>query len=217
MHSRKTTSILFFLFLSQMICAQFTGGSEDGYDFSSGQHIVNIYNGGAEDGQSSSRYSNTINIYKGSIADGHSSRTYNHIINIYTGGAEDGYTMDTKFLSFVWTGNVGTGWNVAGNWLNGMIPGINSRVVIPPGATNFPFINAGLMSIGQDPNSGTYLCKQINVRSGAELTLRVNAFLENYGDLEIRGTVYILNTAIDAVQNLGGGKINIRSGGRLEF
>ena len=107
---------------------------------------------------------------------------------------------------------------MAGNWLNGVIPDINSRVVIPPGALNFPAINIGLMRIGQNPApSGDYLCKQVNILRGAEMTMRVGAVLENYGDIDIRGTVYILNTAINAVQNLSGAKITIRTGGRVEF
>ena len=216
----KNKSLFIFLlgFLgSQFAFGQFIGGSADGHDQSFDESAINIYAGASEDGYDSADYSNSINIYKGGAGDGHISSGFDNAISIFSGGTKDGYASGSKFLSFIWTGSIGEGWNVAGNWLNGLIPDINSRVVIPSGALNFPAINAGLMSIGKDPNASTYLCKQIIVRSGAEMTFRVNAFLENRGDMEIRGTVYVLNSAIDAVQNINGGRIDIRTGGRLEF
>ena len=216
----KNKSLFIFLlgFLgSQFAFGQFIGGSADGHDQSFAESAINIYAGASEDGYDLAEFNNSINIYKGGSEDGHTTSGFDNSISIFVGGAKDGYASSSKFLSFVWTGNVDEAWDVAGNWLNGVIPDINSRVVIPSGATNFPAINTGLMSIGQNPNSGIYLCKQINILRGAEMTLTFKAFLENYGDIDIRGTVYILNTAIDAVQNLSGGKIDIRSGGRLEF
>jgi len=191
---------------------------EDGHDISAFGSSTNIYIGSSGDGYAFNKFSNSINIYKGGSADGHATLVYvNNAISIFQGGSNDGYAKADKILSFVWTGNVGDGWNVTGNWMNGVVPNINSNVIIPPGALNFPAINAGVMSIGQDPNAGNYLCRQINILSGAEMTFRLNAFLENYGDLDIRGTVFILNNDKGAVQNLNGGKINIRNGGRLEF
>lgn len=211
----------FCLLLAFMLCnyahAQFTGGSQDGYHKDIALNSHSIYHGGARDGAHFAKLESAANIFRGGSSDGFSNSTLANAKSIYFGGSKDGYATDSKILSYVWTGNIGTGWNVTGNWLNGIIPDINSNVVIPPGAINFPAINAGLMSIGQDPNSGLYLCKQILVRSGAEITFRVNAFLENYGDFEVRGSVYVLNSAIDAVQNLNGGLITVKNGGSLNL
>ena len=201
----------------QFAVGQFIGGSADGYDEDLYENSTNIYAGGNQDGYHSASLINSINIYRGGARDGYVKSNYENAISIFQGGQKDGYASAVKIVSFVWTGNIGEGWNVADNWLEGIIPNINSPVIIPAGAVNFPAINAGLMSIGEDPSSGIYLCKQINILSGAEMTFRVNAFLENRGDIEIRGTVYILNSAIDAVQNLSGGTINISTGGRMEF
>jgi hypothetical protein len=195
----------------------FKGGNEDGYVAADFSNPISIYKGGEMDGYHLAGFTNPINIFSGAEGDGFDAVDFENTINIFAGGEKDGYARANKFLSFIWTGAVGTGWNVADNWMDGLIPDINSRVVIPANAVNFPAINAGLMSIGQDPNEGDYLCKQILIRKNAEMTFRVNAFLENYGDLEIRGRVFILNSALTALQNLNGAKILIRSGGSLDI
>ena len=187
----------------------FAGGVKDGYSSSEYSNTISIFFGGEEDGFASEKYHNTISIFSGGDEDGYDLAKYKNVISIYAGGEEDGYDLGEDILSYFWTGNIGTGWNVGGNWSTGIIPTINSNVVIPANATNFPFINAGLMSIGQNNNSGIYLCNRINVRYGAEMTLKMNTILENYGFMQINGTVYGLNNATNAVQNFSGGEINI--------
>ena len=187
----------------------FAGGVKDGYSSSEYSNTISIFFGGEEDGYASDNYHNTISIFSGGDEEGYDLAKYKNVISIYAGGEEDGYDLGEDILSYFWTGNIGTGWNVGGNWSTGIIPTINSNVVIPANVTNFPFINAGLMSIGENNNSGIYLCNRINVRSGAELTLQSNTFLDNYSVMEINGTIYGLNIAPSAVQNFSGGEINI--------
>lgn len=199
------------------LSGQFFGGTTDGYASMTYNSPLFIYTGGTTDGYALSSYSNPSSIFLGGSRDGSYTADYGNQKSIYKGGARDGYASDSKLLQFIWSGNIGSGWNVSGNWLNGIIPDINSRVVIPSGANHYPAINAGTMTIGQAPIPGDFLCKQIEILDGAEMTFRINAFLENYGSMEILGNVYVLNTAIDAVKNLSGGLIYIRNGGQLSM
>jgi hypothetical protein len=120
-------------------------------------------------------------------------------------------------LIFEWTGAISTRWNDAGNWRALAIPDIYSRVVIPSGLTNYPVMSTGLMSIGQDVNSGVFLCRNITVKPGASITLGLNTFLENYGRIDILGTVFVLNQDVNTFKNLSGGDIIIHSNGLLQF
>ena len=74
-----------------------------------------------------------------------------------------------------------------------------------------------LMSIAENQNSGIYLCKRMQVQTGAQITLTSAAFLENYGTVEISGQAFILNTSINAIQNLNNGLITLKNGGLLSI
>jgi hypothetical protein len=195
----------------------FAGGNKDGYKGLLYQNPISIFAGGVNDGVDHDDFSNPISIFSGGILDGHHKDDFYNNISIYSGGEKDGYDLAKLIEKYVWTGAVGTGWNVTDNWRNLQIPDINSKVIIPSGVPNFPFVNAGLMSIGQDVNGGDYLCNQLLIRTGAELTFRINTEVENYGNLNIKGTVFVLNPTSNTFRNLPGGKITLENGGRLEF
>ncbi|GLR17628.1 hypothetical protein [Portibacter lacus] len=187
--------LLVFLALENDATAQFLGGNKDGY------HTV--------------EFSNPISIFAGGEKDGYHTANFENSISIFSGGTSDGYASDEKLFYFIWAGTIGTGWNVGENWSTGFIPDINSRVIIPNNVPNFPAINSGVISVGEDPNAANYLCKQILIHNGAQMTLRVNAFMENYGEIQIYGSIFVLNSAMDAIQNLNGGLIQVRTGGAL--
>jgi hypothetical protein len=230
-------TFIFVLAICHSAHAQFFGGNADGYDVSSftnpmsvfaggkgsGHDIaifespINIFAGGVEDGYDTQAYQNSFSIFYGGPKDGYVSKPFTNPTNIFAGGAGDGYDLKSIILSFIWTGAVGTGWNVVGNWAGGIAPGINSNVIIPSFATNFPEINSGIMSIGSNPNGGIYLCKNLTVDAGAEMTFKINAFLENYNDLTIVGEVIMLNKSANAIKNLNAAKLTIISGGRLRW
>ena len=193
------------------------GGNDDGYDQAIFTNPTSIFLGGANDGYDQAVFTNTTSIYLGGNNDGQDLAEYDSPTSISRGGAEDGYNSVDNLLVFEWTGAIGTGWNVGGNWSDGVIPTIGSRVLIPAGVPNFPFVNAGLMSIGLDVNGGTFLARSIKIESGAEMTLRVNALLENYGTITIEGTLFVLNNVFNAIQNLSGGLIEIHANGVLEW
>lgn len=196
----------------------YRGGTGNGYY---GSEIIKnsflIYSGGSKNGyDSSTRLKSTVSIYSGESNDGHySTSRLKNSFSIYSGGSKDGYALEKKILSYIWSGTLGNGWNVVDNWVDGVIPNINSSVIIPSGLINYPKINAGLMSIGQDLNGGLYLCKRLLIRENAEMTLRVNSTLENYGDIEIRGSLIVLSTSTEAIQNLSGAHIILKPGGLL--
>lgn len=196
----------------------YLGETKDGYVTSNYSNPTSIYAGGIEDGYNKVGLANPISIYLGTTEDGHVAADYNNSISIYAGGAGDGYDIVSKFVTFIWTGAVGEGWNVTGNWSGGIVPNINSRVVIPSGVPNFPFVSAGLLAIGEDPSGlATFFSKQIMIDPSAEMTLRVNATMENYGIIDIQGSFYVLNSTIDAVKNLGGGEIIVRKNALMSF
>lgn len=195
----------------------FAGGNKDGYKGTFYQNPISIFSGGFNDGSDADKFSNTISIYSGGTDVGHHKADYQNSISIFSGGQKDGYDLGKLIEKYVWTGAIGTGWNIADNWRDLKIPDINSKVIIPSNVPNFPFINAGLMSIGLDPNGGIYLCDKLLVKANAELTFRVNTEVENYGDFNIQGTVFMLNQSVNAFRNLNGGRITIESGGALEL
>jgi hypothetical protein len=96
--------ILFQLTLINLIHAQYTGGSNDGYSFSSVTNqnpLQNIYTGGSNDGFSLSSAVNQnplTSIYIGGSNDGFSLSAItnqNPLSSIYTGGSNDGFSLSS--------------------------------------------------------------------------------------------------------------------------
>lgn len=223
--------------ISQVGVAQFLGGNSDGDDVASYFNTTNIYSGGIGDGYDNSQFQNPSNIYAGGVKDGYATRVFENSISIFHGGPQDGYDqspftnqtnifaagtgdgydLKAKILNFFWTGLVGTDWNTPGNWANGFVPGLNNNVIISSTASNFPAINAGIMSIGVNQNGGIFLCKNLTVNVGAKITFSPDGYLENYNALHIKGNVYMLNKSAGAIQNQNAGLITIYSGGSLQW
>lgn len=196
------------------------GGIGVGYDNSeilTEDQFMNI--GGLDDGYnmftslSSSQY-----LSNGGIGDGytHIAQTeQNHFLS--NGGFVDGYDMKESKEKFVWTGALGTGWNVDGNWNHNEYPDIDRPVVIPAGASNYPFINVGIFAIGANPNNGAFACESLCILNGAMLTTRINNKVENYGLIEIAGTMRVLRPTSDAFLNHDTGIVYIYENGKLEI
>ena len=135
----------------------------------------------------------------------------------YRGGYDDGYDFVLYRTPFIWTGTVGTSWTVAGNWNYNLIPGIYRPVIIPDGVPNWPYVNAGLFNIGDNPNNGAFKCASLWVQDGALLVTRINNRIENYGLITIDGTIQVKGTILGAFQNREGGVVIINSGGELKI
>lgn len=217
----------------------FEGGNSDGFStMNLGLVNVYFYEGGDADGFSSMN-SSTIDVYfyHGGSSDGFSSFTSGEL-NVYLlqggnngGYAENqvdysgttflegdigqGYDLATKCEDFIWTGVLGTGWSVAGNWNYNTVPNGSRPVIIPAGAPNYPNVNAGILAIGDNPNSGAFECKSIWIQDGGELITRINNFVENYGMILIDGSMLVKNSAPNAIQNLANGTIRISPTGIL--
>ncbi len=167
------------------------GGNGDGFSFDRAANrplgvADSVYNGGNGDGFSldtalSKQLGIADSIYNGGLGDGAAqgiaiNRTLAIVDSIYNGGTGRG---DIIFLApsvnlntcsgatVVWNGSVNNNWNNAGNWDCGMLPGINSNVVIPTGRPRYPnlFINVEIRSLLLQ--SGT----SVDVRPGATLKL----------------------------------------------
>jgi len=194
------------------------GGDSDGYALGlvSSQETF-LAKGDVGDGYSSAA-STALQMYLSLGGDGHGYHTESGQASenyLSVGGAGDGYDLTEVKEKFIWTGAVGTGWNVAGNWNYSEIPDVNRPVVIPAGVPNFPALNAGIFAIGDNPSGGAFVCGRLCILDGAILTARVNSFLENYGVIEIQGEMRIRNVASDALQNMETGTIRIIDSGLL--
>ena len=195
------------------------GGNGDGFAFSTAAPAnIYIYEGGLNSGYYSERGDyQGVTIYEGGINEGYAAgKELYQGVTLYEGGIGDGYDMLLKWADFIWTGAVGTGWGVTGNWNYDIVPDISRPVIIPSGVPNYPYLNAGIFAIGANPNAGPFVCKSLWIQDGALLVTRVNSFVENYGVIEIDGTMQVKNTAPAALQNLAG-SITISSGGLLKL
>jgi hypothetical protein len=137
----------------------YTGGNNDGF-----QKIIalnlnplpNIYTGGNNDG-----FQKTIalnlnplpNIYTGGNNDGFQKTialNLNPLPNIYTGGNNDGFQKtlainqnpDCSDNMVRWSGNVDINWANPANWDCGVLPGINSEVILQSGLDRYPTVSS---------------------------------------------------------------------------
>jgi|GEM_PF-1923717 len=209
-------TVLLLIMLIDVIAAQnnaiFEGGDGNGFSVAAVQQTVNnsIFAGGTSDGFGQGRYKQPLNnsIFAGGTADGFGvgSSAEQQINNmIFGGGESDGFATSDSKSPFIWTGTIGTGWAVAGNWNYNAVPDVSQHVIIPTGVPNWPFVNAGLLSIGDNPNNGQYKCASLLIQENAFLQTRIHCRVENYGLLQINGEMRIKKTTPDAIQNLTNG------------
>jgi len=194
----------------------FKGGEGQGFSYENSESSSSIlYNGGVADGSSYGIDTGNHFIYNGGNDDGSSLSSNTAIPYIYNGGDDDGYTGVLFRTPFIWTGAIGTAWNVGGNWNYNLIPGIYRPVIIPDGVPNWPFVNAGIFNIGDNPNNGVFKCASLWIQEGALLFTRINNRVENYGLITIDGTMTVKKTTPDAFQNFVGSQVIISNGGSL--
>ncbi len=198
---------------STQLSGQFLGGSGDGFSIASLTSTLNIYTGGSKDGYATSQSESDLNVFAGGIRDGYIIGNFLYDSSLFQGGNGDGHNEGNFILDFVWTGNVSGVWTESDNWNTNLVPDISRRVTIPRVFTNFPVLSGGLLSIGQDPFNGDYLCRNLTLQDNAIITLQSGTELLNFDSINIYGSVIVNNTSSDAVRNLGDGMIFIRKGG----
>ena len=238
--------IFFFLsILSNSMISQpsliFKGGTGDGYHsihklssstFYSGgfgqgysQQISNAQNelinalGGPNDGYHTFHLLNQNIFYTGGLSQGYSLQglnAQNELINAL-GGPNDGYTMELNYRAFIWTGKVGEGWGNADNWNYFVVPDVTRKTIIPADAINWPFVNAGIFAIGENPAGGAFTTAELFIEKGAQLTTRLNNFVQNYGLITIEGLMTVKNGDANAFINNPGSILSIQDIGVLEF
>jgi len=77
-----------------------------------------------------------------------------------------GILYSLKF-SATWTGNSDTDWKNSGNWNCGILPDMNTDVIINSGAPNFPIINSNATCRSLSANSSS----MITITNGSNLTI----------------------------------------------
>ena len=190
----------------------YSAGPSDGYASANFVPAASIFEGGNSDGFAFVLYVNPSSIYVSAASDGFSFSTYSNTSLLTLGGDGDGFGSETFLYYHYWTGLVGTGWLVAGNWTNDIIPDENMRVIIPAGVPNFPGINIGTFTIGAA--GGKFKCRELLIEPAAQLTTRVNAITEIYSKVEIKGLMLVNNHAPNTFRVIGG-TIIVTSGGEL--
>jgi len=196
------------------------GGASGGYIYEEKIGLANYsYRGGQSSGYDLTDKTGNANFsYRGGLGDGYNSKQKSGIANYsYRGGDDDGYSYVLSREPFVWTGEIGTSWNVPGNWNYNLIPGIFRPVIIPDGVPNWPFVNAGLLAIADTPNGSNYRCASLWIQENAFLQTRVNCRIENYGLIIIDGEMRVKKFTADAFKNFETGSIEISSTGLLNI
>ncbi len=196
----------------------YSGGLNEGYASIKWIDInQNVFNGGMNDGYVGIEWNDSNQpLYIGGSNDGYSCEFWIAPPNaLYAGGSDDGYAQAEKYDDFVWTGAIGTGWSVPGNWSSNVVPDLKRKAIIPTGVPFYPHLNAGVFAIGDNPNNGAFECSELWVQDGGLLVTRINNKVENYGNIIIDGTMQVKNSVMDAFQNLSGGVVRITSTGQM--
>lgn len=225
------------LYLSGQPPAIFNGGPGDGYQsvllldsnttlFVGGEGVgyysaivldsnTALFVGGEGVGYYSGSVNTTNAFYAGGHGQGYDLSTKNSNTELFfaLGGPNDGYTMQRDYTPFLWTGTIGSGWNVAGNWNYNVIPDINRKTIIPAGVPNWPKLNAGIFAIGENPYGGAFESGELIIEDGAFLTTRINNQVRNRGTITIHGEMSVLNPIADAFINEG--TVVVKPGGSL--
>ena len=136
----------------------YAGGSNDGFDsaFAVGQNpLANIYTGGVDDGfdmLEAAAQNPLPGIYFGGNNDGYHLATIinqNPLPGIYLGGNNDGFTRLAIYNqnpgcigdNAIWNGSISIAWEEPANWDCGVLPNINSNVIIHSGVARYPTVS----------------------------------------------------------------------------
>ncbi|MDD2994729.1 MAG: T9SS type A sorting domain-containing protein [Paludibacter sp.] len=93
-----------------------------------------------------------------------------HFTDFYVGESDCSSTFA------VWFGGTNTDWHTASNWCNNSVPSSSVDVLIPAGISNYPVISQNASA------------KNLEIESGANLTLNDNYTLSVYGNIYNQGT-----------------------------
>lgn len=102
-----------------------------------------------------------------------------------------------------WDGSESTDWNTGENWDGGSVPGSSDNVIIP-NVTNDPAV------------TGTRTCYDLNLATGAVLTVSGSGDLTVRGNLTNQGTVTVSATlGVSGSMNVQGGTLTINNPGAV--
>lgn len=208
----KLYYVLVFFSFNFYCHAQYTGGDGDGFSFDLINTDPQHYHGNYNDGFAMGLFLDIGNtLYHGNIADGFATLDHDGSNTMYQGDSLDGFALGNLYQTYIWTGTNGSGWLVNDNWNHNQPPGIRHSVIIPAGVPHWPAVNAGIFAIGKNPNEGAYTCGQLLVKNNAQITTRINCFVENYGRLIIRGSFYAKNQSPNAFHNFSGSSLTLHT------
>lgn len=126
--------------------------------------------------------------------------------------SSSGITLTTDDISLIgiqlshnnditWDGSEGTDWNTGDNWDGGVVPGSSDNVIIP-NVTNDPAV------------TGTRSCYDLNLATGAVLSISGSGDLTVGGNLTNQGTVTVSATlGVSGSMNVQGGTLTINDPG----
>ena len=216
LRTKDITLVCLMLFgASLTMQAQFLGGPADGFGIDILENSNSLFSGGLGDGVAGISYQSANSIYKGRNADGIALGQLESQNSIYRGDSSDWADLATYLYYHAWTGQVGSGWLVTGNWTDGIVPTDSIRVRIPSSAPNMPALNAGVFKVGTS-DGASFTCRALWIEEGADMLGRINAFIENHNSIIVDGTFRWKNQAPESFINQPGASIFIRNGGVLK-
>ncbi len=114
--------------------------------------------------------------------------------NLQTGVAITGITTDyygetrtqpymgaIEIIGPIWDGSASTNWNTSANWATNVVPGTGANANIPGSLVNYPVIGSGAQAT----------CNNLNVMTGATLTINSGGSLITEGAISNNGTITI--------------------------
>jgi hypothetical protein len=165
--------------------AAFKGGNNDGFNVAaySKQSFTdaNAFKGGSNDGFTTAVYNKQsftdANAFKGGSNDGFNVAIYNKQsftdALAFKGGNGRGETQTIYRVPFcngigirIWNGSVSTAWGNPNNWDCGILPVINSEVIIPAGVPRYPSVNLNfeIKKLTINPNASINILPGINFK-----------------------------------------------------
>lgn len=146
---------------------------------------------------------------------GFTGNTFGSYLFCFGGPANGFHSMSSGELNIgygIWTGLSNSTWTTAGNWKYNTVPTVNTNVLIPAGAPNYP-VMVKTFTVGSA--SGTYKCKRLDIQTGGQLTS--SSFITVDGIVNISGILTFHKTTYNYLRINSTGEMNIKQGGMVNM
>jgi hypothetical protein len=135
---------------------------------------------------------------------------------LFKGGDDDGGNAITGINAMlgtgIWTGNISSSWNTAGNWKYNNVPDRNINVFIPSGRQHYPDL---AQSLSINSNRGINQCGRLDIDSLGFVTAKQTIYFD--GIMSVYGTITSFAQPDSSNQVSPTGEIIIHEGGIMRI